>query len=67
MSKLWDGEIYVNTYWQRELKKHEFLYVKLTNQLLFDTHFQIVDQRMSLIHGTKHHKGNQLDFSYKIS
>ena len=47
---------------QKQLKKC-FTYIKLTNQLSFETYFQQVDQHTGgkwLINGTKHHKGSQL-------
>ena len=45
------------------MKKGILRCVKLTNLLLFKTNFQKVDQHTGgkwLIHGSKHHKDNQL-------
>ena len=45
------------------MNKGLFCYVKLTNQLSVETKFQKMAQHTGglwLIHGTKHHKNNQL-------
>ena len=47
----------------KTMNKGLFCYVKLTNQLSVETEFQKVAQHTGglwLIHGTKHHKNNQL-------